>query len=378
MNSNRKWSELINAQPMFDVLTLANKREQLGHYVARMEIGDTPGFKNNAVNKILLKTSQEPHRYSPSKGEPFLIDVLFETQWRQFTKTEYDISIAPANFLIMAALAAVTSPGDTVLIPDPGFPTYKLACDFLGLKTLSYSLYPNNSNVFPTINYLDNDIKNQPKVIIINNPSNPLGIAYDGKQILSAVKSLIDNDVRMIIDETYINLVYDSTMALIPNIDAIRIRTFSKEHCAPGLRVGYVLANQEYSKTIADFISLTISCVPRFIQIAIAEYLSMDDSSIFRESVIAEMKRRHDLLFNLMPDDAMLVKPNSAFYAMIETGNNKDSFSFFLEKNVATCPGSKFGPAASTALRISIAGNSDKLNRDFEMLYNAYTEWRNK
>jgi len=104
----------------------------------------------------------------------------------------------------------------------------------------------------------------------------------------------------------------------------------------------------------------------------------MDDSSIFRESVIAEMKRRHDLLFNLMPDDAMLVKPNSAFYAMIETGNNKDSFSFFLEKNVATCPGLKFGPSASTALRISIAGNSDKLNRDFEMLYNGYTEWRNK
>jgi aspartate/methionine/tyrosine aminotransferase len=378
MNSNRKWSELINAQPMFDVLTLANKREKLGHYVARMEIGDTPGFQNDAVNKLLLKSSQQHHRYSPSKGEPFLIDVLFETQWKQFAKTDYDISIAPANFLIMAALAAVTSPGDTVLIPDPGFPTYKLACDFLGLRTFSYSLYPNNSNVFPSINYLDNDIKNQPKVIIINNPSNPLGIAYDGAQILNAVKSLIDNGVQMILDETYINLVYDSTLALIPSVDAIRIRTFSKEHCAPGLRIGYALANQKYSKTIADFISLTISCAPKFIQIAIANYLSTDESSIFRESVVTEMKRRHELLLNLMPNDAMLVKPNSAFYAMIETGNGKESFNFFLERNVATCPGSKFGSAASTALRISIAGNSDNLTRDFEMLYNAYTEWSNK
>ena len=378
MNSNRKWSDLINAQPMFDVLTLANKREQLGHYVARMEIGDTPGFQNNAINKLLLKYSQEPHRYSPSKGEPFLIDVLFETQWKQFSKTSYDISIAPANFLIMAALAAVTSPGDTVLIPDPGFPTYKLACDFLGLKTLSYPLYAKNSNVFPTINYLDSDIKNQPKVIIVNNPSNPLGFAYGGEQILSAIKSLIDNDVQMIIDETYINLVYDSTVAFIPNVDAIRIRTFSKEHCSPGLRVGYVLANQEYSKTIADFISLTISCTPKFIQMAIADYLSSDESSIFRESVTIEMKRRHGLLLSLLPDDAVLVKPNSAFYAMIETGNSEESFNFFLERNVATCPGSKFGPAADTALRISIAGNSDNLIRDFEILHNAYHEWRNK
>jgi len=80
MKSNKKWSELINAQPMFDILALANQKERLGVYVARMEIGDTPGFKNNAVNKILLKSSQEPHRYSPSKGEPYLIDVLFETQ----------------------------------------------------------------------------------------------------------------------------------------------------------------------------------------------------------------------------------------------------------------------------------------------------------
>jgi aspartate/methionine/tyrosine aminotransferase len=378
MSSDRKWSDLINAQPMFDVLTLANKREQSGHYVARMEIGDTPGFKNSAVNKLLLKYSQEPHRYSPSKGEPFLIDVLFETQWKQFSKANYDISVAPANFLIMAALAAVTSPGDTILIPDPGFPTYKLACDFLGLKTLSYSLYPKNSNVFPTINYLDSDIKNQPKVIVLNNPSNPLGIAYSGEQISSALKSLIDNNVQMIIDETYINLIYDSTMALIPNVDAIRIRTFSKEHCAPGLRVGYVLANKKYSKTIADFISLTISCAPRFIQMAIADYLSSDQSSIFRESVITEMKRRHELLLGLLPDDAMLVKPNSAFYAMIETGNNEESFNFFLERNVATCPGSKFGFAANTALRISIAGNSDDLGRDFEMLHSAYDEWLNR
>lgn len=378
MNSNRKWADLINAQPMFDVLTLANKREQLGHYVARMEIGDTPGFQNNAINKLLLKYSQEPHRYSPSKGEPFLIDVLFETQWKQFAKTSYDISIAPANFLIMAALAAVTSPGDTVLIPDPGFPTYKLACDFLGLKTLSYSLYQKNTNVFPTINYLDSDIKNQPKVIIVNNPSNPLGIAYGGEQILSAIKSLIDNGVQMIIDETYINLVYDSTVALIPNVDAIRIRTFSKEHCSPGLRVGYVLANQKYSETIADFISLTISCAPKFIQMAIADYLSSHESIVFRESITIEMKRRYELLLRLLPDDAVLIKPNSTFYAMIETGNSEESFNFFLERNVATCPGSKFGPAANTALRISIAGNSDNLIRDFEILHNTYHEWRNK
>ena len=377
MNSNKRWADMINAQPMFDVLALANKKEKEGNYLARMEIGDTPGFKNNSIDRILVKSSQEPHRYSPSKGEPFLIDVLFAKQWGQFSKDVYDISVAPANFLIMAALAAVTSSGDTVLIPDPGFPTYKLACEFLGLKTLTYSLYPNKSYTFPSIDLSEFSSNSLPKVIIINNPSNPLGIAFDGKQVLEAINSLVQAGVEVIIDETYINLVYDSTDPFIPIDDAIRIRTFSKEHCAPGLRVGYALANHEYSNTISNLISLTISCVPKFIQIAVAEYLSTDESALFLQSVIKEMKQRHELLSNTLPNNAMLTKPNSAFYAMIETGEAEKSYEFFMEKHVATCPGSKFGPAAKSALRISIAGKSETLSKDFKMLLDAYNQWVN-
>lgn len=377
-NQKKKWSESINAQPMFNVLALANQREKLGNYVARMEIGDTPGFQNNSINKTLLKFSQEPHRYSPSKGEPFLIDVLFKTQWKQISRSDYDISIAPANFLIMAALAAVTSRGDTVMIPDPGFPTYQLACDFLGLKTLSYSLYPSDNNNFPEINFVKKNFRDLPTAIIVNNPSNPLGIAYDGNQISNAIQSLTAQGVKLIIDETYINLVYDATQALIPSKDAIRIRTFSKEHCAPGLRIGYVLANHNYSKTIADFISLTISCMPRFIQMAVAEYLSTNDSTLFQQSVIKEMKQRYEKLFSMMPVNSMLSQPNSAFYALIETGDCDRSFDFFLERNVATCPGTKFGSAASTALRISIAGKAENLDKDFELLQHAYVDWTNR
>jgi hypothetical protein len=76
-----------------------------------------------------------------------------------------------------------------------------------------------------------------------------------------------------------------------------------------------------------------------------------------------------------LPQEAMLLKPNSAFYAMVETGDAENSFNFFLERNIATCPGFKFGSAASTALRISIAGKSENLNKDFELLNSAYNDW---
>ena len=146
------WRERIKAQPMFDVLSLAQERERLGHYVARMEIGDTPGFKNDFLHELVTKYSSSPYRYSPSRGEGVLIDKVIETQWP--ASNSENIVIGPANFLITAALASQTSPGDTVLLPDPGFASYKLASDFLGLRIVYYPVYKDGGAVFPDLGEL--------------------------------------------------------------------------------------------------------------------------------------------------------------------------------------------------------------------------------
>lgn len=78
MNS---WRERINPQPMFDVLSMARKREAQGNYVARMVIGDTPGFRNKATHEVVSDYSSSPFRYSPSGGENVLIDKVLATQW---------------------------------------------------------------------------------------------------------------------------------------------------------------------------------------------------------------------------------------------------------------------------------------------------------
>lgn len=375
MTELSSWASRIRPQPMFDILSKANNQELSGSYVARMEIGDTPGFHNKRIHELLEVFSREPHRYSPSKGEPLLIDGVFESQWPTYSRTENDVTIAPANFLITAALAAITSPGDLVLIPDPGFPTYKLACDFLGLRTETYLLYPNPHNIFPDLSKESRSSTEIPKVIIINNPSNPMGIAFDGYQVRNAIEPLIRQGVQTIIDETYINLVYNLVDPTIENLDAIRIRTFSKEHCAPGLRIGYVLANHKFSKIIADFVSLTISCTPKFIQLAIAKYLQDGEGLLFQNEVHEEMRKRFDLLAGILPGEALITKPNAAFYALVQTGNAEESFEFFLQNNVATCPGSRFGISAAGALRVSIAGKRESFQKDLEMLAQAQKKW---
>lgn len=145
------------------------------------------------------------------------------SQWSEQIANDFEITIGPANFLITAALAAVTSRGDWVLLPDPGFPTYKLACDFLGLNIAYYSsfeLQSNSTEVFQNIGALDGST---PKAVIVNNPSNPLGLAADGETISKMLNKLEVSNTQIILDETYVNLVYSDINPIVSTPNSIRI-----------------------------------------------------------------------------------------------------------------------------------------------------------
>jgi aspartate aminotransferase len=377
MKNNQTWVDVIQPQPMFDVLSRAQKQEISGEYVARMEIGDTPGFENSEINGLIEKYAHTPHRYSPSNGEPALIEAVRRSQWEKITPLDYEISIAPANFLITAALAAVANPGDFILLPDPGFATYKIACDFLSLQIIYYRAPQTNDDFIELVEKFST-LTQKPKAIIVNNPSNPGGLATEGKLWSGALMILNHLGIEIVIDETYINLVYDNVNPMITGVPATRIRSFSKENCAPGLRIGYILASKRHSTIISNFISLTISCAPRFLQLAIAEYLNSDAYPDFQKKVREVMKARFEYLLTLIEEDNFLFTPNSAFYALLKTGDDLAAFEFFMQNNVSTCPGSKFGKNAAGALRISLAGKSENFQTDLLKLKTVHEAWGKK
>jgi aspartate/methionine/tyrosine aminotransferase len=359
---------------MFDILDRAAKQEQSGNYVARMEIGDTPGFKNEMIHKLIQDAAANDYRYSASSGEQDLKSAVARTQWPTIDNRNESVSIAPANFLITSALIALTSPGDLVLLPDPGFPTYKLSCEFLGLEIEYYEVSNEGYEKFDVLDVLNRRGK-LPSVCILNNPSNPLGFAFPGSEVCDWKNALREHGVRFIADETYVNLVYEAVDAYSTDPTDIRIRSFSKEHCAPGLRVGYALAPNEYSRVMEDFASLTISCVPKFIQSAIAKYLLTDASHIFVSEVRSVMSRRFDYLTAALPTGLISKTPNAAFYALLEVGDGDDAFESLMNQNVSTCPGSKFGKNAKSKLRVSLAGKEANFEQDIEMLVKALQKY---
>ena len=360
---------------MFDILSLAREREAQGNYVARMEIGDTPGFRNSAIHELVQKYSTSAFRYSPSGGEKVLIDKVLETQWPN--SPEDNAVVGPANFLITAALASKTSPGDTVLLPDPGFASYKLSADFLGLRVVYYQVYKNNSPDFPNLFEIVQNQKIKPKVVIVNNPSNPLGIAFEKNLVRSSLQNLPGLGMDIIFDETYVNLIYDDTKVHVDDFPGIRIRSFSKEHCAPGLRVGYAMGDKEAIRTMADLMSLSISCVPQFIQFAVAEYLGSSSAIEFTKQLKTEMAWRLDYLAQNVPSGVIKIKPNAAFYSLIDTGpgGGEAAFSFLLEQNVSSCPGVKFGENSKNTVRVSLAGSKENFEKDIDMLSSALKLW---
>lgn len=369
------WRERIKPQPMFDVLSMARAREAQGNYVARMEIGDTPGFRNNHIHKLITEYSSLPYRYSPSRGENVLVAKVLETQWP--TYSEENVVVGPANFLITAALASITSPGDCVLLPDPGFATYRLAANFLGLNIVYYPVYLDGIPSFPNIGEIVRSFEKRPRAVIISNPSNPLGVAFDAKLVIESLSNLPELGVDVMFDETYVNLIYDQTRVGVNDIPGIRLRSFSKEHCAPGLRVGYAVATPESAIVMADLMSMSISCVPQFIQFAVADYLGSQESIEFTSNLRREMGRRFNYVAETLSREALKTSPNAAFYLLLETGERggDEAFKFLLDRNVSTCPGSKFGDNSKNNVRVSLAGGSENFERDIEMLRIAMTEW---
>jgi aspartate/methionine/tyrosine aminotransferase len=372
------WQDRIRPQPMFDVLSMAREREKSGKYVARMEIGDTPGFRNDYIHELVTKHSGSPYRYSPSRGEEVLINQVIATQWQ--SANENNIVVGPANFLITAALASKTSPGDFVLLPDPGFASYKLAADFLGLRIIYYPVYKQGESIFPNLNDFVLGLNERPRAIIVNNPSNPLGVAFNSSNVVESLKNFPAMGIEIIFDETYVNLVYDGTLTSTDDLPATRLRSFSKEHCAPGLRIGYAFADVNGAKTMGDLMSLTISCVPQFIQFAVAEYLGSQQSKVFTEILRVEMARRLLVAADSIPNGLMKTQPNAAFYSLIDAGarGGDSAFRFLLERNVSTCPGSKFGSNAVNAIRVSLAGPGETFDQDVQMLSSALQDWQAK
>lgn len=359
-------ADTITPQPMFRLLAEARAVEATGRRVIHMEIGDTSGLRNDALIEDLRAEFQAPDLgYGPSAGNPRLREWIAAQYAREkgAAFTADHVVISPANALICQLFAVLTDPGDAVLVPDPGFPTYALAARYNGLKVVRYALCE-EAGWNPDPDALAQAFRQspRPRLIVINTPSNPLGVTLDSGRVERIMAEAAEHGVACVVDETYKNLIYDAARRHPGHHpDAVYLYSFSKDAAAPGLRLGCAVGDPAVAARVADFNSMFYSCAPTSLQRALTAYLERGEPYA---RVIRDLMPRRiqavDALLRACPALDYVV-PDAAFYVYLNIHRLRlDAEEFTLgllhRHGVCVCPGTGFGPAGRHHVRISLAG----------------------
>ena len=323
-------------------------------------------------------------RYTAAAGIPELVEEIVKkvAEKNGFHVEPKNIVVSPgAVCSIMSTLLAVAEYGDEILIPDPAWPNYitQMAC--IGCKTVRYPLVP--SLGFQIDFYaLEKLVTPNTKAMIINTPGNPTGAVFTRESIQKTVEFARKHDIYIIADEVYEDIVFEGehTSTGLFNDDGriASIFGFSKTYAVTGLRVGYVVCEENMASLVEKLQQPLVSCTSSISQKACLAALKGPQEPVY-EMVKVYKERRDAVIEILQKNNLYLYTPHGAFYILIDiskTGMNSNDFAYELlrQKKVAVAPGETFGEVASSYIRIAFSTDTDKLIEGTNIL----CEWINE
>lgn len=358
----------VTGQPMFRILDQAEKLEREGKKIIHFELGE-PKFETpkNIINATLAALKDGDTHYVNSFGKYELRTVVQHTTLssRGFKPDIDQILVTPgANAIIFLAMTCLVNPGEEVIAPDPGFPTYLSAAQLTGAKLVPVPLY--ESNYF-RLNPDDLRSKITPKtrLIIINSPSNPTGAMMNPEELIEIAKIAEENDIYILSDEIYGRMVFGEPEKFfsLGIHDQCKQRTiiangFSKAFAMTGWRLGVAIGPKKIIEKMMLVVQTINSCVPPFIQEGGIEAIKGDKSAL--KEMMDSYKTNKDYLvkhLNLIkgitcldPMGAIYVFPN-----ITGTGMSSDEFAQYIlfECGIAVLPGNNFGSHGEGYVRLS-------------------------
>lgn len=366
----------LAGQPMFKVLAKVQELERTGHDMVHFEIGD-PDFHTpaNIVEAACNALRNGDTHYTSSMGLYDFRDTVRQTtaRTRGFTPDLDQILVTPsANIIIYYAIRCLVEPGEEIIVPDPGFPSYYAAIRFCGATAVPVPLREENEfRMNP--DDVRHAITSRTKLIILNSPHNPTGSVMTPAEIDAIVDIAEEYDLFLYSDEVYARMIFDdSTPFHSPSKrDRCRERTivangFSKAFAMTGWRLGVAIGPTDVIEKMGLLLQTTSSCVAPFIQRAGIEAIVGDQTEVSR--MMTEYRSRRDLLvdgLNRIPGITCL-KPGGAIYvfpSIAATGLTSNQFAdLMLEKaGVALLPGNNFGVAGEGFVRLCYAVSRERI-----------------
>ena len=329
----------------------------------------------------LVEAVQDPrsHRYSTSKGIPGLRRALAGYYERRFgvglnPETEVIATLGSKEGLANLA-AAITSPGDTILVPNPSYPIHQFGFIIAGASVRSVPATPDDD----MLQALDRAVRHsvpKPTALIVNFPSNPTAHLADLDFYREIVSFARRHEIWIMSDLAYAEIYFDEakpppSLLQIPGAKeiAVEFTSMSKTYSMPGWRMGFAAGNPRLISALARMKSYLDYGAFTPIQVASAAALNGPQDCV--AEVRALYRERRDVLIRGLaaagwdvpsPDGSMFawapVPPRFASLGSLEFSK------LLLERaKVAVAPGIGFGEHGEGYVRIALVENTHRLRQ---------------
>jgi len=341
---------------------------------------DTPqNIKDAAI--VAMQAGQT--KYTPTAGTRKFQQAIIDFYQREF-KAQYErnevMGTAGGKQALFNAVVCLINAGDDVLIPKPYWVTFPEIVTFARGKSIFIETEQNEFVL--NAEMVREAITPKTKLIILNSPSNPSGRVIPPEEFERIMEIIAEHDAYAISDECYLRFVYPpngvfSAASLRPEL---RKRlciagSFSKTYATTGWRVGYSLANADWTRAMLKVQGHSTSNTTSIAQAAAIEAFNGPQDSV--ATMLSEYTRRRKWLLKALNEIPGLrcPQPEGAFYAFPDVrgclgGRLKTSADFvneLLEKeHTVVTDGAGFG--ADGFIRISYATSLDRLREGVERI----------
>ena len=342
---------------------------------------DMPPSKRTIDKLCEVAANPNAHGYQPTMGTPELRQAMaaFYKKWYGVElnpNTEIQPLIGSKEGILHTTLAFV-NPGDEVLVPNPGYPTYTSLSKILGAKVVNYNLLENNGWQ-PDFEGLEQMDLSRVKLMWTNYPNMPTGGAARMETYERLVAFAKKHAIVVVNDNPYSFILNEKPLSLLQVPGAkdccIEFNSMSKSHNMPGWRVGMCCTNATFISWILKIKSNIDSGTFRGIQLAAAEALQHNDAEWHHEANINTYLRRRKIAEEIMTTLGCTFDPNQVgmflWGKIPEKYNNVEDLTerVLHEARVFITPGFIFGTNGERYIRISLCAKDDKIREALQRI----------
>ena len=330
--------------PIRKLAYLGYKAKKAGIYIYHLNIGQPDIETPQEFFEGLRLFRHKVVAYEQSQGNEELCSA-----WSKYINRTLELNTSPEQFLITVGASEALvflfmtccDPGDEVIIFDPTYANYLGFAAIAGVNLVPVLSKMDDNFALPPYEKIEQKITNRTRAILLCNPNNPTGTVYSREDLRSLYDLCEDNNIFLIIDETYREIVYDglkplSILNVVPDSKrVIVVDSLSKRFSLCGARIGCLLTcNEEVLATTLNIAQARLAAptIDQFAAAHMLEHVKPD----YLENVRNEFLGRRDALHEALKQIPGVVahKPKGAFYSLVAlpVHNVEDFASFMLSQ----------------------------------------------